>query len=815
MRVRQDGIAGIGALLVLTTLACRTLWAQAAAPATPAAEPLPESVPLTQIALRSQELNRILRDIARQLPSPTDLSAFSEQLAEQEAMVKANLRETTHALSAGPTILEIRELARRWRAYSSPESRQRKTLDTWGAVCERNIATLKHHESVWRATLAGSAALEGLDSLRVRVRQAVNDVLAAHNSAEERLRTVVDLQSRVSKLASEVFEMSEKLDEATRTSRRSLLVADANPIWRAWRPPEDADSMPARFKQAMGESYSGLREPDGARQGVILGFIGIVILLLGVYAYRRLILGKEPADELARQAFLILSRPISLAVLLSAPWILPSLPTAQRSIGLVILLLFLLPIARLMPLIVGCSTRVSYVVGAFYTLNALVWVLDTGSFESRLLTIVFIAATLAFLVWRGRPLGILRRRPTMPGERAPARLVMRAAFAILLLVFVANILGFLRLSNLVRSCAVVTSQLGLVIYTLARVVSILTATALRARRLQPLATIRLHQAGLLKWIRRSIDVVAVVWWTYMVLDLLAIKSDVSRAISTALNARLAIKAFSISLGDVLALFLVLTAGSLIAGAIRFILREEILSRLRLSRGVPEMISTSLYYVLLLVVFLMSLSAAGLQLDKLTVLTGAIGVGLGFGLQGLVNNFVSGLVLQFERPIRVGDVLEMGTLSGEVRHIGIRSSTVRTFQGADVIIPNSALITTQVINWTLSESRRRVDLQIPVAYGTAPEEVIQMLTAAARNHREVLRSPEPAAFFQGFGPCAMDFVLMFWAEQSTHFRLRSEIAIAVNAALQAAGIEIPLPQQEIRVRSGDLPALTETSRAGRI
>src|SRR5262249_22159206 len=156
-------------------------------------------------------------------------------------------------------------------------------------------------------------------------------------------------------------------------------------------------------------------------------------------------------------------------------------------------------------------------------------------------------------------------------------------------------------------------------------------------------------------------------------------------------------------------------GYFVASAIRFILREEILSHLRLSRGMPDVISTLLYYISLLLVFFTSLSAAGVQLDKLTVLTGAFGVGVGLGLQSLVNNFVSGLILQFERPIRIGDVLEVGALGGEVRRIGVRSSTVRTFQGAEVIIPNAMFITDQVVNWTLSEARRRVDVAIRVAY----------------------------------------------------------------------------------------------------
>jgi small-conductance mechanosensitive channel len=140
--------------------------------------------------------------------------------------------------------------------------------------------------------------------------------------------------------------------------------------------------------------------------------------------------------------------------------------------------------------------------------------------------------------------------------------------------------------------------------------------------------------------------------------------------------------------------------------------------------------------------------------------------------------------------------------------------VRTFQGAEVVIPNSTFISNQVINWTLSESVRRVDLQVPVAYGTEPERVLELLLDVARRHPETLRNPAPEAYFLGFGASTLDFVLMFWADQNTHFRLRSEIAIAVNSALREAGIEAPLPQSEIRVRSLDASVLQWRTGAGK-
>jgi small-conductance mechanosensitive channel len=477
----------------------------------------------------------------------------------------------------------------------------------------------------------------------------------------------------------------------------------------------------------------------------------------------------------------------------------------------------------LLPLFVS-SPRLVYFFSAFYAASALAVFIEADPYKARVLSVWPLAGAVLMLAWWGWPvrfrdafeatspsssrLGRISVELTSPsGPRSQIRII-RATAVLLTVILVANVFGFVLLSNLLRTTAVLCSYVGLVMYTLVRVASTLLTAFLHSPRLRSLATIRLHEAKVVKWMNFALRVGGLFCWFYVTLDLLGLKQEVFNAIAAVLNARITINAFSISLGDILGFASILAFGYLIAGAIRFILREEILSHLRLSRGVPEMISTSIYYVSLLLVFFMSLSAAGVQLDKLTVLTGAFGVGVGFGMQNVVNNFVSGLILQYERPIRVGDILEVGGVGGQVSRIGIRASTIYTAQGAEVIIPNSAFISNQVTNWTLNKSRRRVDINVGVAYGTDPERVIAILKKLAADHPEVLKQPEPGAFFQDFGPNSLLFILMFWADQSTFFRLRSEIAIALNAALRQAGIEIPLPQQDIHVRHVDSSAFEQ-------
>ena len=166
----------------------------------------------------------------------------------------------------------------------------------------------------------------------------------------------------------------------------------------------------------------------------------------------------------------------------------------------------------------------------------------------------------------------------------------------------------------------------------------------------------------------------------------------------------------------------------------------------------------------------------------------------------MNNFISGLVILSERRINVGDAVQMGEIGGEVQELGLRACTVRTWDGAEVIVPNASLVTEKVANWTLSDRRRRVDVPLGVAYGTAPERVADLLLAVARKHADVLADPPPLVLFLGFGESALRFELRVWTSRFDRWPLvSSELGVAAYAALREAEVEIPVPQREVRLR----------------
>jgi small-conductance mechanosensitive channel len=199
--------------------------------------------------------------------------------------------------------------------------------------------------------------------------------------------------------------------------------------------------------------------------------------------------------------------------------------------------------------------------------------------------------------------------------------------------------------------------------------------------------------------------------------------------------------------------------------------------------------------------LLAFAAAGIPMDRLAIILGALSVGIGFGLQSLVNNLVSGLILAFEKPINVGDVVEFGDQAGTMKSIGFRSSVITTWNGADVIIPNGNLLNQHLINWTRSNSSRRVEILVGVAFGTDLEKTKKLLLDLLNNESRIMKYPQPLVLIKDFNASSIDMRVLFWVEHyDTWTAIKSDMISVIDSAFKKEGIKIPFPQQEIQIRN---------------
>jgi potassium-dependent mechanosensitive channel len=510
----------------------------------------------------------------------------------------------------------------------------------------------------------------------------------------------------------------------------------------------------------------------------------------------------------------VLARPWSAALLLSLTWGIwfsrPLPPTLKDLFALV----FLAPLLRVLPgLLPGLFRRPLYGLAALFALDRLASIAPPGTLLARMALLLVTVGALALFLVGLRRRGWVRSLPA-GGWGLATRGATLSALGILVVSAVSNVAGNATLAHRLTSATLASATLAVVLLGVQSVLEGALAALLHLPALQRRPLVARHRDLLRHRATTLLKIASLGLWAWRTAEVFGIAAAVGAAGEAVLGLRLQLGGLDVSLGNVAAFAVTAFIALALSRAVRFVLDEGVFAELELPRGIPAAISTTVQYLILLLGFSWAVLASGMEMSRFSFLVGALGVGIGFGLQNVVNNFVSGLILLYERPVQVGDIVEVGAVSGEVTRIGVRSSTVRTFPGAEVIVPNATLISTEVTNWTLSDRRRRIELGVGVAYGTSPPQVIDLLLAAVRGRAGVLESPAPVALLVRFGESAVEFTLRFWTADFDRWQaLASEVMIEVHASLGRAGIEIPFPQRDLHLRSLD-PATAKVLAAAR-
>ena len=265
----------------------------------------------------------------------------------------------------------------------------------------------------------------------------------------------------------------------------------------------------------------------------------------------------------------------------------------------------------------------------------------------------------------------------------------------------------------------------------------------------------------------------------------------------------------VSLGDVtitpavlITVVLIFLTSILISRLLQRMLRRNVLRRMHIKEGVKEAICRILHYAIITLGAFIAVEQAGIDLTALAAISAVLMVGIGFGLQNITSNFISGLILLFERPVQVGDYVEVSGVQGRVRSIRARSTTVETLDNVSIIVPNSNFIAQNVTNWSYQDAKVRIHISVGVSYGSDVDLVGETLLRAGAAHPEVLRDPEPRMQFVDFGDSSLNFDLLVWIDDPSrqHF-VRSDLNFAIVKAFREQGITIPFPQRDLHLRSG--------------
>ncbi len=240
----------------------------------------------------------------------------------------------------------------------------------------------------------------------------------------------------------------------------------------------------------------------------------------------------------------------------------------------------------------------------------------------------------------------------------------------------------------------------------------------------------------------------------------------------------------------------------VTGKIKKWIIYKLLANSKIELGIRIAVGTILRYAVLVLGVIIVMQTAGIDLSALTILAGALGVGIGFGLQNITNNFVSGIIILFERPIKVGDRIEVGDIYGDVVNISMRSTTIVTNDNIAIIVPNSDFISSKVTNWSFTDKKVRFNIPVGVSYNEDPEKVRKILLQVADEEDNILKSPAPDVIFDSFGDSSLNFILRVWSKELTNKPgiLRSLLYFKIFKRFKEEGIEIPFPQRDLHIKN---------------
>lgn len=535
-----------------------------------------------------------------------------------------------------------------------------------------------------------------------------------------------------------------------------------------------------------------------AEIGFLINYLAAIFVLFVFIIYfnylrrhRKLLIHKE---SIKNNSFLFLLKPLSTFLLLSVLLSVEMFIGRPKSVLELQLIILIIPIIRIVQTVI--DKELNKYIYTFFTLY-LLWSINLNAVDSDLGNrIVTLLLNISLLVFIGTLYlkKILLQINNHPITRLGHNIV--AIYGVMLSVsVVANLYGSTLLSSRLLDGIFTTIYASMVFYSVYTIFSGYVVIILRRRISTASYRMDKYSHNIEKNIKLLIKIWMFLWLMLIVVKQLGVYTYLIEYKNEILSFSWNISDTTISIQSIFDFILIVFGTWALSRLTRTILEVEVFARFKLPRGAPTAITTVLNYTILITGTIIAFSSLGVSPQQFALIFGALGVGIGFGLRNIIANFVSGIIMVFERPIQIGDTIEVDKTMGSVQSIGARSSTVKTFDGSEVIIPNADFIAKEITNWTLSDEYRRKIVEFKVDLESDVDLILKIMEDVALAHKDVLRDPEPLATFKGFNEYYLEFKLYFWLSENL-IVAQSDVAIGIYRALKEAGIKMPVQKTQL-------------------
>ena len=738
------------------------------------------------------------------------LDELAKSNKELEAVNKSYniLRKQTDSLNLETEYsTTLKEFRQKWIAHKEKISDWVNIVSNRTEKLDKTKKDLLNTKEIWDRTYKLALEEKAPAELINSIRDLTNTLNRTELDLTKEINSSLSLQTKLSEQNIHVDLTLNKIENLLKEKERDVFAQNAPRIWESFSTVEDSTGLTDQFGKIW-KSY--LRTADefieNNKDRIIQDFILFLFFVLIIYTLRFFSKNIKERDDKVSLAIKLFERPISTAFLVFLLFTALFYEDAPDIFFNIMRILVVFPLLRILVHILKPVLRIPlfYFCG-LVILQQFMTSSGSGTPVERALLLIVTILTLLGLIWF-----ILNKIPMKAFEQVAnqsrALFISKLSIIIISLAIISNILGYVMLGVVIVN-GMLNSTYGIILLiTAALALNALIVISLQTKPAQKFNIVR-NQGSIIKiTLAKIINVAVFIWSLFMIMKNFFIKDEVIGWLEETLGRVWEIGNLKISIGNILLFFISIWLAVQIARFVRFILEGDVLPRLNLARGVPGAILSIMTYLIIGFGIIIAMVTAGIDLSSFALLAGALGVGIGFGLQDIVRNFISGLILIFERPIQIGDAVQVDDISGRVLKIGIRSSLIKTWQGAEVIVPNGILISNKLVNWTLSDQLRRIDIKTGVSYGTDVKLVMQTLLKCATDHQQILTKPAPYVLFNDFAESYLEFELRCWTSNYTDWIfIKSEIMLAIDEAFAREKIVIPFPQRDLHLKSGfDLP-----------
>lgn len=656
----------------------------------------------------------------------------------------------------------------------------------FGDARQQWLAEQKHWKQ-WQSALLKDEPLTEIKSTFAQAQKTINNAL---NLIFQKLKPMLAVQKKVGNIQARINTIIASIDGLLSALRGGVLVDSSPPMLSSEYFSQFHSELWYRMQKGF-EQVSWSPRPFLARDGwlVLLQFLLSLFLIITIFRNRQKLKDSERWRFVAK-------RPFSTGLFVGYITLLPFYEGNPATWYFPYYAVLAISFARLIGGLIKVSWKNHFVYGLVIFLLA-TRVLQLVALPLPLFRLYICLAALVGLVLCLWWSWIRGRR----GDSPSYTWALRLASLYLLVVVITNLWGKSSLAEYLLDSTLRTIAMVIVVWLFMHLVHGGLEWVFNKSFLLRVTPLRDNAALITRNLALLFDVVIGTIMLSQVLVIWRVHSSTAEALKAILSFGFTLGSQRISMGLVVAAVGIIYGTFVISWIAEKFLVGEMLAKRQVDLGVRLSIGRLVHYALILLGFLLALLALGFELTKITIILSALGIGIGFGLQGIVNNFVSGLVLLFERPIKVGDYIQLGQQWAAVKKIGLRATVVETFDQSEVVVPNADLVSTQVTNWTLSHRRARLIIPVGVEYGSDVPLVKETLMECAMASSKVLRMPEPQVLFLRFGESSLDFELRVWiSDIDERFLVTSELHQEIDRRFRQAQIVIAFPQRDLHVRS---------------